>query len=216
MTLSNFLQKSTERFKPDKTVYDRVVTYFEKNEAARKYAEVCEEKKWEIIYDHLTVRTYDIDKAATEFEALEFKLEERIDYKNEGWYAKVYRHPIYGAMFIDQNYDDAPESKKIIKVWVDKFTDKDFHHIAFRLPEGVEIEEAIDALKKKGIEFPGSITGPKGSKLRQIFSKAEFLENVPFSVLELAERNKDPKTGKVYEGFINEQADSLMKDSILK
>ena len=32
----------------------------------------------------------------------------------------------------------------------------------------------------------------------------------------MRKRNKDPKTGKVYEGFINEQADSLMKDSILK
>lgn len=216
MALSTFLQKSVDNFKSEKAVYDRVVTYFEKNQAAKKYAEVCEEKGWEIIYDHLTVRTYDVDKAAKEFEAMGFKFEERIDYKNEGWYAKVYRHPNYGAMFVDQNYDDAPEAKKIIKVWVDKFTDKDFHHIALRLPQGVEIEVAIDALKKKGVEFPGSITGPKGSKLRQIFSKAEFVDGIPFSVLELAERNKDPKTGKVYEGFINEQADSLMKDSVLK
>lgn len=216
MALSSFLQKSTDKFKADNSVHNRVVTYFEKNTAATKYAEVCEEKGWEILYDHLTVRTYDIDLASKEFEALGFKFEERIDYKNEGWYAKVLRHPVYGAMFVDQNYDDAPESKKIIKQWVDKFTDKNFHHIAVRLPEGVEIEEAIDALKKKGVEFPGTITGPKGSKLRQIFSKAEFVDGVPFSVLELAERNKDPKTGKVYEGFINEQADSLMKDSVLK
>ena len=157
MTFSNFLQKSVERFKTEKAVYDRVVTYFEKNTTARKYAEVCEEKNWEILYDHFTVRTYDVDKSAKEFEPMGFKFEERIDYKNEGWYAKVYRHPIYGAMFIDQNYDDAPEAKKIIKAWVEKFTDKDFHHIAFRLPLGIEIEEAIDALKKKGIEFPGSI-----------------------------------------------------------
>lgn len=215
MALSNFLQKATEKFKADKAVYDRVVTYFEKNLAARKYAEVCEEKSWEIIYDHLTVRTYDIDKAAKEFEALGFQFEERIDYKNEGWYAKVYRHPKYGAMFVDQNYDDAPEIKKIIKQWVNKFGDKEFHHIAIRLPKGVEIEEAIDALKKRGINFPGSITGQKGSRLRQIFSKAEFIDNEPFSVLELAQRNKDPKTGHIYEGFINEQADSLMKDSVL-
>ena len=27
--------------------------------------------------------------------------------------------------------------------------------------------------------------------------------------------NKDPKTGKIYEGFITVQADSLMKDSVL-
>ncbi len=216
MTFSNFLQKSVDQFKQEKSIHDRIITYFEKNTSARKYAELCEENSWEIIYDHLTIRTHNVDKAIVEFENLGFKFEERIDYRNEGWYAKVLRHPKYGAMFVDQNYDDAPESKKIIKQWVNEFGDKDFHHIAFRLPEKVEIEVAIEGLKKKGIEFPGSITGSRGSKLRQIFSKAEFINGIPYSVIELAQRNKDPKTGLIYEGFINEQADNLMKDSVLK
>lgn len=216
MTLDGYLLKSIEKFKSDSIVYERVKLYFEKNCAARKYAEVCKENNWEIVSDHLTVRTYNIDKAAQEYENIGFTFEERIDYRKEGWFAKVYRHPIYGAMFVDQNYDDVPEDKKIIKKWVDKFGDKEFHHIAVRLPHGVEIEEVINALKEKGINFPGSVTGPKGSRLRQIFSQAEFIDGEPYSVLELAQRNNDPKTGEFYEGFINEQADSLMKDSILK
>ncbi len=214
MSVNQTLQNVLETYKDQKAIHERVKLYFEKNATARKYLEVCEEQKWKCIVDHLTIRTYDIDKAAKEFEALGFKFEERIDYKNEGWYAKVYRHPQYGAMFIDQNYDDAPEAKKIIKQWVNKFGDKEFHHIAIRLSEGVEIETAIELLKKKGVKFPGKITGSKGTRLRQIFSEAENTDGVAYSVLELAQRNKD-KNGKTYEGFISEQADSLMKDSVL-
>ena len=215
MSLNQSILKAVEKFQSDKPIYDRLVTYFEKNEAARKYVEVCNEKNWECIIDHLTVRTYDVDKSAKEFEALGYKFDERIDYKNEGWYAKVYRHSKYPAMFVDQSYNDAPDSQKIIEKWVKQFTDRDFHHIAVRLAQGVEMEEVIECLKKKGINFPGRITGPKGTRLRQIFSQAEVVDGHPFSVLELAQRSKDPKTGKIYEGFITEQADSLMKDSVL-
>ncbi|OGI19575.1 MAG: hypothetical protein A3B68_03310 [Candidatus Melainabacteria bacterium RIFCSPHIGHO2_02_FULL_34_12] len=215
MSLNHCLQKVLEKYIGHKPIYDRVKLYFEKNTAAAKYLEVCEEKKWECILDHLTVRTYDIDKAAKEYEGYGYKYDETIDYKNEGWYAKVYRHLNYAPMFIDQNYKDAPENLQIIKKWVDKFGDKEYHHIALRIPQGIEIEEAIDLLKKKGVKFPGKITGTKGTRLRQIFTEAENIDEFPYSVLELAQRNKD-KNGKIYEGFISEQADSLMKDSVLK
>ena len=40
MALSNFLQKSIEEFKADKVIYDRVITYFKRNDAIKKYANV--------------------------------------------------------------------------------------------------------------------------------------------------------------------------------
>lgn len=212
--LSDFLQKQLEKYKGESLIYDFIVLYFEKNTASRKYAEVCEEKGWELYIDHLTVRTYKIDKAAKKYEAIGYKHETNVEYPEEGWWAKVFRHPKYPPMFIDETYDNAPQDKQIIKKWVDKFGDKEFHHLAFRIPQGVEMEEAVDLLKKKGVNFPGKITGPKGTRLRQIFSQAEVVDGVPFSVIELAQRNKD-KNGKIYEGFISEQADSLMKDSVL-
>ena len=215
MSLNHYLQNVLEKYKSEKSIYDRLVIYFEKNLAARKYAEVCQEKGWDCVTDHLTVRTYNIDKAAQEYIKLGYKYDETIDYHNEGWFAKVYRHPTFPALFVDQSYDDAKEDLKIIKSWVDKFGDKEFHHIAVLLPQGVEMEEAIDHLKKKGINFPGKVTGPKGTRLRQIFTQAETINDFPYSVLELAQRNKDSKTGKIYTGFIHEQADSLMKDSVL-
>jgi len=215
MTLSNYLNRVLEKYKSEKLIYDPTVTYFDKNLAARKYAEVCEEQSWNCILDHLTVRTYNIDTASKRYEKFGYRYDEKIDYKAEGWYAKVYRHDKFPTLFIDQSYDDTSESQQIIKKWVDKFGDKEFHHIAVLLPQGVEIEEAIDSLKKKGVNFPGKITGPKGTRLRQIFTQAEVIDGYPYSVLELTQRNKDPKSGKVYTGFIHEQADSLMKDSIL-
>ena len=215
MTISNYLLKQLDKYKAEKLLYEPLVAYFEKNTASRKYAEVCEENKWELFIDHLTIRTYKIDESAKKYEKLGWKYETTIEYLNEGWWAKVYRHPKYAPMFIDQTYDNAPSDKQLLKKWVDKFGDRDFHHLAFRIPQGVEIEEAVNLLEKKGVKFPGKITGQKGSRLRQIFTQAEVIDSVPFSVIELAQRNKDPKTSQVYEGFISEQADSLMKDSVL-
>jgi hypothetical protein len=215
MALSNFLQNALGEFIDAKPVYARLVTYFNKNLAARKYAEVCEEQDWELIMDHLTVRTCDIDTAAREYQALGWTYDQTLEYKSEGWWAKIYRHPKLAPMFIDQNYSDAPVNQQIINRWVAKFTDHDFHHVAVRLPNGIEIEQAIELLQKKGVHFPGKITGPKGTRLRQIFTGAEVIDDTPFSVLELAQRSKDPVLGITYTGFISEQADSLMKDSVL-
>ncbi|MBI3591809.1 MAG: hypothetical protein HY094_10580 [Candidatus Melainabacteria bacterium] len=215
MSLNHYLQNVLEKYKGEKSIHEQLVVYFEKNLAARKYGEVCHEHNWDFVIDHLTVRTYSIDKAAEHYIKLGYKYDETITYGDEGWYAKVYRHEKFPALFVDQSYDDAKSDQQIIKKWVDKFGDKEFHHIAVLLPQGVEIEEAIDYLKKKGVNFPGKVTGPKGTRLRQIFTQAEVIDNFPYSVLELAQRNKDPKTGKYYTGFIHEQADSLMKDSVL-
>lgn len=215
MSLSSYLQNILDKYKHERSIYLPIVTYFEKNSAARKYAEVCEENKWECILDHLTVRTCDIDKAAEKFIRIGYVYDETIDYKNEGWFAKIYRHPTYPPCFIDESYEDASDEQKIIKKWVDRFGDREFHHIAVRLPQGIGIEEAMDYLNKKGINFPGRITGPKGTRLRQIFTQAEVVDGYPYSVLELTQRNIDSSTGKIYTGFIHEQADSLMKDSVL-
>lgn len=212
---SKKLNQKLEEYKQAPAVAEKIKSYFAKNTNAQKYLELCEEENWELLFDHLTVRTYEIEKAAKQFEELGWTYDETIDYKNEGWYAKTYRHKQFAPFFIDQNYTDAEEKLQIIKKWVDKFTDNDFHHIAVQLPQGIEIEEAIEKLGKKGAKFPGKITGPRGTRLRQIFSQAEQVEGLPFSVLELAQRGTDQETGTFYTGFITEQADSLMKDSIL-
>lgn len=215
MSLNDYLKKVLEKYKNEKTIYDPLVIYFEKNLAARKYGEVCKENNWDYVIDHLTVRTYDVEKAAKSYLNIGYKFSEKVDYKNESWWANVYRHPNYPSVFVDQTYSDAKPEQQIIKKWVDKFSDKEYHHIAVLLPQGIEIEEAIEKLQEKGIKFPGKVTGPKGTQLRQIFTQAETIDGFPYSVLELAQRNKDPKTGKVYTGFITVQADSLMKDSVL-
>ena len=69
-------------------------------------------------------------------------------------------------------------------------------------------------MEQAGVRFPTDIVGEKGSPLRQIFTAAEVRDGKPFSVLEMTERGIDPRTGKVYTGFINLQADQLMKDSL--
>lgn len=215
MSLSAYLENVLSKYKHEKTIYEPILIYFDKNLASRRYAELCQEKGWSCTLDHLTVRTFDVDKVSVKYTKLGYVYDETIDYRNEGWFAKVYRHPKYPTLFIDQSYKDAKEEQKIIKKWVDQFGDKEFHHIAVLLQKGVDIEEVIDLLKEKGINFPGRITGTKGTRLRQIFTQAEVISGYPYSVLELTQRNVDSKTRKIYTGFIHEQADSLMKDSVL-
>jgi hypothetical protein len=195
------------------TVQTKIKRYFAQNQAASKYLEVCQEQGWDLIFDHLTVRTYSVLESAKAYEAMGWRYSEKIDYRNEGWWANVYRHSKFAPCFIDESYADA--SNPIIKKWVDIFGEDDYHHIAMRLPGGVEIEYAIEKLQSKGVNFPGSITGSSKGRLRQIFSQAEMVNGVAFTVLELAQRKVDPATGELYLGFITEQADSLMKDSVL-
>ncbi|MDJ0625478.1 MAG: VOC family protein [Candidatus Caenarcaniphilales bacterium] len=212
---SKQLQRILSEYESVPLVQEKIASYFEKNKGAVCYLEVCEENNWKLIFDHLTIRTYSIEEASKPYENLGWKYDEKIDYRNEGWYAQIYRHSSFAPMFIDQSYEDAPENLKIVKKWVDKFGDKDFHHIAVQLPQGVDIEDAIEKLETKGVKFPGKITGGKNTRLRQIFTQAEQIDGLPFSVLELAQRGTDKETGNLYLGFITDQADSLMKDSVL-
>ncbi len=209
------INKILDKYKSEKELYEPLLIYFEGNKAATKYAEICLEKGWDYVIDHMAVRTHNVNSTAKKYEKLGWKYEDKVDYLKEGWWANVYRHSIYPALFIDQSYKDT-KKEKIIENWVDKFGEYKFHHIAVLMPEGIKIEEAINLLKKKNVSFPGNIIGGKDSKLRQIFTQAELVNDHPYTVLELIQRNKDPNTGKIYQGFINEQADSLMKSTVLK
>ncbi len=209
------INKTIAKYKSEKEFYEPLLIYFEGNKAAAKYAEICLEKGWDYVIDHMAVRTHNVNNTAKKYEKLGWKYEDKVDYLKEGWWANVYRHPIYPALFIDQSYKDT-KREKIIENWVDKFGEYKFHHIAVLMPEGIEIEEVINLLREKSVPFPGSIIGGKDSKLRQIFTQAEAVDDYPYTVLELIQRNKDPKTGKIYQGFINEQADNLMKSTVLK
>lgn len=201
--------------KYDELVRDKIYNYFANNKASQGYLELCTEKNWPLNLDHLTIRTNNIDSAAKQYENLDWKYDEKLEYKSEGWWAKIYRHDEFAPFFIDQSYDEWPEDKKIITNWVKKFGDQDFHHIAVLLPPDIKMEMAIESLKAKNIKFLGQITGQTGNRLRQVFSQAELVDGIPFTVLELVERNIDIESGEIYKGFIGEQADSLMKDSTL-
>ena len=154
------------------------------------------------VIDHVTIRTFNIDRAADSFVALGYAYDETLHYND--WYAKVYRKAAYPALFVDQAYDDDRGKTSIIPGWVKKFGDKVFHHVAVRVED---IEKSVTRLKQKGVVFAGSIVGAPGGSLRQIFSAPEMVDGQPFSVLELAERHRG------YLGFLPPQADSLMKSS---
>jgi catechol 2,3-dioxygenase-like lactoylglutathione lyase family enzyme len=154
------------------------------------------------VIDHLTIRTFNIDRGAEPFVALGYTYDETIEY--DDWYAKVYRKAGYPALFVDQAYSDDRGKTSIIPGWVKKFGDQIFHHIAVRVED---IEKAVERLKQNGVVFAGNIVGNRGDYLRQIFSAPETVDGQPFSVLELAERHRG------YLGFLPPQADSLMKST---
>jgi catechol 2,3-dioxygenase-like lactoylglutathione lyase family enzyme len=154
------------------------------------------------VIDHLTIRTFDIERGAERFVNLGYVYDETIEYAD--WYAKVYRKAGYPALFVDQAYTDDRGKTSIIPAWVKKFGDQVFHHVAVRVED---IEKAVERLKQKGVVFAGNIVGNRGDDLRQIFSAPEMVDGQPFSVLELAERHHG------YLGFLPPQADSLMKST---
>ncbi|MBH0182527.1 MAG: hypothetical protein HP490_12870 [Nitrospira sp.] len=154
------------------------------------------------VIDHLTIRTFDIDRGAEPFVALGYTYDETLEY--DDWYAKVYRKAGYPALFVDQAYSDNRGKTSIIPGWVKKFGDQIFHHVAVRVED---IEQAVERLKQNGVVFAGNIVGNRGDRLRQIFSAPETVDGQPFSVLELAERHRG------YLGFLPPQADSLMKST---
>jgi catechol 2,3-dioxygenase-like lactoylglutathione lyase family enzyme len=184
-----------------------ILRFFEENEAARVYLDEAGHRGWPVILDHITIRCMDVEARAREFLKLGYEdHDERVEYPDQGWWAKVYRKKGYPGLFIDQAYADARGKENLLPAWVKKFGDRLLHHVAVRV-DG--IDAAVEALKGRGVEFSGKIVGAPGTRLRQIFTAAEVRDGDPFSVLELAERNG-------YDGFYPEQADSLMQASTKK
>jgi hypothetical protein len=191
----------------DAPVARLVEGYFQDNEAARAALDLANRAGGALVIDHITIRTRRVDERAREFHRLGFQYrDELIEYPDQGWWAKVYRKAGMPAVFIDQAYEDARGDKSLLPAWVDQFGDRVLHHIAIRVPD---IEAAKAELERAGVQFSGAIVGPRGTRLRQIFTAAEVRDGQPYSVLELAERNG-------YEGFVPEQADGLMQSSVVK
>jgi len=188
----------------DALVEDLIEDYFSDNVAARTYRKMCKSTGSPFTIDHITLRCLDVARRAVPFlERGYVDADERVEYPDQGWWAKVYRREGHPALFIDQAYVDARGAVSIIPAWVDRFGDQRLHHVAVRV---VNIDTAVTALKERDIAFSGTVVGALGSRLRQIFTVAEIRAGVAFSVLELTERNG-------YDGFYPEQAGSLMQAS---
>lgn len=188
----------------DAPVAHLVEEYFQDNEAARVALDLANRAGRPLVIDHITIRTRNVAARAEAFQRLGFQYRnELIEYPDQGWWAKVYRKAGMPAVFIDQAYDDARGGKSLLPAWVDRFGDQVLHHIAIRVPD---IDAAKAELEQAGIQFSGAIVGPRGTRLRQIFTAAEVRDGHAFSVLEVAERNG-------YDGFVPEQADGLMQSS---
>ncbi len=196
-----------QRTELDALIARMTADYLVGNRAARILRDMLEDAGVGLqpVFDHLAVRTLDIDQRAEEFVRLGYACSETINY--DDWYAKVYRAAGYPALFVDQAYADARGTTSVIPGWVAKFGDRVLHHIAARVED---IEKAMQCLKAKGVVFTGEIVGAPGGVLRQIFTAPEMVDGHPFSVLELAERHRG------YQGFSPPQADSLMKSTITR
>ena len=181
-----------------------VTEYVARNRAAKILRGLLEEAGigFYPVVDHVTLRTMDIDRRAEQFVTLGYAYDETLNY--DDWYAKVYRKTGYPALFVDQAYADGRGKTSIIPRWVAAFGDQVFHHVAVRVED---IDRAVTRLKSNGVEFAGTVVGPAGGQLRQIFSAPELVDGQPFTVLELAERHRG------YQGFLPPQADSLMKST---
>jgi catechol 2,3-dioxygenase-like lactoylglutathione lyase family enzyme len=189
------------------TIRDLILGFFRENEAARIFVDEAQNRNWPVVLDHITIRCMDVDRRAQEFLKLGYEDQnELVEYPDQGWWAKVYRRKGYPALFIDQAYADARGEQSILPDWVKKFGDRNLHHVAVRVDD---IDAAVEALEKHGVEFSGKVVGAPGTRLRQVFTAAEVREGMAYSVLELAERNG-------YDGFYPEQADSLMQSSTKK
>ncbi len=162
------------------------------------------------LVDHITLRTFDVEKRAKEFIKLGFQWDKSLGRRGvieyDDWWAKVYRKPGLPAIFIDQAFKGSKGHTSIVSPWVSRFSDKILHHIAVRVED---IEKAVYQLKKHGVRFAGEIVGSRVSDLRQIFTTADEKNGYPFTVLEIIERHRG------YKGFQPPQADSLMKASVI-
>ena len=192
--------------------YDRPIArlidaYFRENEAARTVLALANRAGMRLVIDHITIRCHRVDERAGEFAALGYRYrDELIEYPDQGWWAKVYRKEGSPPIFIDQSYEGDRGRDSLLRPWVDRFGDRVLHHIAVLVPD---IEAAKAEMERAGVQFSGDIVGPRGTRLRQIFTAAEVRDGEAFSVLELAQRNS-------YDGFVPEQADGLMQSSTVK
>ncbi|MBI3358546.1 MAG: hypothetical protein HY201_03550 [Nitrospirae bacterium] len=176
--------------------------FFLESSAGRLYIDTCKQHGWPFIIDHITVRCLDINRRAEVFLKKGYLYQgEMIEYKDQGWWAKIYRKAGFPPLFVDQAYEDAKEA--IIPAWVKKFGEDILHHVAVLV---ADIDKTVDALLKNGVVFSGEVVGARGSRLRQIFTAAELRDGSAFTVLELTERND-------YDGFYPEQANRLMESS---
>lgn len=181
--------------------------YFRENEAARTALALANRAGTRLVIDHITIRCRRVDDRAGEFLALGYRDRgEVIEYPDQGWWAKVYRKEGSPPIFIDQAYEDDRGRHSLLRPWVERFGDRVLHHIAVLVPD---IEAAKAEMERAGVRFSGDIVGPRGTRLRQIFTAAEVRGGEAFSVLELAER-------RGYDGFVAEQADGLMQSSRMK
>lgn len=200
-------------FKPygDLLVDKLIEDFFLESSAGRLYIDTCEQYGWPFVIDHITVRCLDIDRRAEVFLKTGYLYQDEIvEYKDKGWWAKIYRKEGFPALFIDQAYQDAKDA--IIPAWVKQFGEDILHHVAVLV---ADIDKTVSALSKNGVAFSEQdgtlpqVLGARGSRLRQIFTSAELRNGSAFTVLELTERNG-------YDGFYAEQANSLMEFSVLK
>ncbi|MBI3615386.1 MAG: hypothetical protein HY211_02600 [Candidatus Omnitrophica bacterium] len=198
--------------KAEESVRNYVDRFVENNKAARFLKEELGKVGVGLfpLVDHITVRTLDVEKRSEEFLDLGFAWDKTVGKQGvleyDDWWAKVYRKAGLPAVFIDQAFAGERGKTCVISPWVNRFSDKVLHHIAVRVEE---IEQAVAALKKRGIPFAGEVVGAKGGDLRQIFTAADEKEGNPFTVVELIERHRG------YAGFSPPSADSLMKSSVI-
>src|SRR5438067_2231018 len=109
--------------------------YIARNLAARTLQAALDEVGigFRPVVDHLTIRTLDIDRRASEFLRLGYAYSETLDY--EDWFAKVYRAAGFPPLFVDQAYSDGRGRTSIIPDWVAKFGDNTLHHVAVQVAD---------------------------------------------------------------------------------
>ena len=189
----------------DKFLKEHCTNYLKSNQSALKVVENIKQAGigWYQLVDHVTFRTYDVEKKAKEIENLGYSLTDTLEFKN--WWGNIYALKGRPLIFIDQSFEGEKGEGSLIKEWVDEFGDRVFHHIAIRVED---IDYSVEFLQSNlHIEFSSAINGEPGANLRQIFTKPEIQNGKAFSVLELIERNNG------YMGLLPPQADKLMEST---
>jgi len=181
--------------------------YLKSNKSASRVVEHIKQAGvgWFQLVDHVTFRTYSVEKKAKDIAGFGYKKIETLEFQN--WWGNIYSAKGSPLIFLDQSYEGEKGKGSLIKEWVDEFGDQCFHHIAIHVED---IEHSVEFFKSKlDIEFSSDVLGKSKADLRQIFTKPEIKNGKAFSVLELIERNNG------YEGLLPPQADQLMESTRL-